>query len=113
MAGFNDSVNNAIASVRRGGEVILFGLKNGDFVLEDYHRLVMKGITMHCVAGRQIWETWETTRRLMEDVSNGVQEKLFNVILDRGNGTILPIQEYNKEKFEEMMAKHPKFLIQF
>jgi hypothetical protein len=42
-----------------------------------------------------------------------VQEKLFNVILDRGSGTILPIQEYNKEKFEEMMSKHPKFLIQF
>jgi len=113
MAGFNNSVNNAIASVRRGGEVILFGLKNGDFVLEDYNRLVMKGITCYFVAGRQIWETWETTRRLMEDATNGVQEKLFNVILDRGSGTILPIQEYNKEKFEEMMSKHPKFLIQF
>lgn len=113
MAGFNDSVNNAIASVRRGGNVILFGLKNGDFTLEDYNRLVMKGVTMHCVAGRQIWETWETSRRLMEDAGNGVQEKLFNVILNRGNGTILPISEYNKEKFEEMMQKHPKFLIQF
>ena len=113
MSGFNDSVNNAIASVRRGGDVILFGLKNGDFVFEDYNRLVMKGVTMHCVAGRQIWQTWETTRHLMEDVSNGVQEKLFNVILDRGHGTILPIGEYTKEKFEEMMKEHPKFLIQF
>jgi threonine 3-dehydrogenase len=113
MSGFNSSVNNAIASVRRGGDVILFGLKTGDFVFEDFNKLVMKGITMHCVAGRQIWETWETTKLLMEDTSNGVQEKLFNVILDRGNGTILPISEYNKEKFEEMMAAHPKFLIQF
>jgi threonine 3-dehydrogenase len=113
MAGFNSSVNNSIASIRRGGDVILFGLKNGDFVLEDYNRLVMKGITLHCVAGRQIWETWETTRELIEDASNGVQEKLFNVILDRGNGTILPISEYNKEKFEEMTQRHPKFLIQF
>lgn len=113
MAGFNDSVNNSIASVRRGGDVILFGLKNGDFVFEDFNKLVMKGITMHCVAGRQIWETWETTRKLMEDHSNGVQEKLFNVILDRGHGTILPIQEYTKERFEEMMQKHPKFLLQF
>ncbi len=68
---------------------------------------------MHCVAGRQIWETWNITKKLMEDISNGVQEKLFNVILDRGHGTILPIEEYNKAKFEEMMAKHPKFLIQF
>ncbi len=113
MAGFNSSVNNAIASVRRGGDVILFGLKNGDFVFEDYNRLVMKGITMHCVAGRQIWQTWDITKSLMENVSNGVQEKLFNVILDRGHGTILPIADYTKEKFEEMMVKHPKFLLQF
>jgi threonine 3-dehydrogenase len=113
MAGFNDSVNNAIASARRGGDVILFGLKNGDFVFEDYNRLVMKGVTMHCVAGRQIWQTWETTRSLMENIGNGVQEKLFNVILDRGQGTILPIADYSKEKFEEMMQAHPKFLIQF
>ncbi len=114
MAGFNSSVNNAIAAARRGGDVILFGLKNGQFVLdEDYNKLVMKGISLHAVAGRQIWKTWETTRRLMEDISTGVQEKLFNVILDRGNGTILPISEYTKERFEEMMQKHPKFLIQF
>lgn len=41
------------------------------------------------------------------------EEELFNVILDCGHGTILPIAEYTKEKFEDMMAKHPKFLIQF
>ncbi|MBI2355785.1 MAG: alcohol dehydrogenase catalytic domain-containing protein [Candidatus Doudnabacteria bacterium] len=114
MAGFNSSVNNTIAAVRRGGNVILFGFKNGQFVLdEDYNKLVMKGMTMHCVAGRQVWKTWETTRTLMEDASNGVQEKLFNIILNRGEGTILPISEYTKERFEDMMAKHPKFLIQF
>ena len=114
MAGFNSSLNNSIAAVRRGGDVILFGLKNGHFTIDqDYNTLVMKGLTLHCVAGRQLWQTWEKTRALMEDVSNGVQEKLFNVILDRGNGTILPIKEYTKEKFEEMMKTHPKFLIQF
>jgi threonine 3-dehydrogenase len=113
MAGFNDSVNNTIASVRRGGDVILFGLKTGDFVFEDFNKLVMKGITMHCVAGRQIWGTWEITKKLMEDKSNGVQEKLWSVLLNNGDGTILPFADYTKEKFEEMMQKHPKFLIKF
>lgn len=113
MAGFNNSVNNAIASVRRGGDVILFGLKNGDFVFEDFNRLVMKGITMHCVAGRQLWETWEITKKLMEDISNGVADKLFSVILQGGNGTILNINDYTKEKFEEMMMNNPKILIKF
>ncbi len=113
MAGFNDSVNNAIASVRRGGDVILFGLKTGDFVFEDYNKLIMKGITMHCVAGRQIWGTWEITKKLFEDKQNQVAEKLFSVLLNGGHGTILPIAEYTKEKFEKMMQEHPKFLIKF
>ena len=113
MAGFNSSVNNCLYATRRGGEIILFGIKTGDFVFEDYNRLIVHGFTLHAVIGRQIWQTWETTRELLEDAGNGVQEKLFNVILDRGNGTILPIQEYTKDRFEEMMVKHPKFLIQF
>ncbi len=113
MAGFNSSLNNAIFATRRGGDVILFGLKTGDFVLQDYNRLIVRGLTLHAVIGRQIWQTWETTRKLMEDPSNGIQEKIFNIILNRGEGTILPIAEYSKEKFERMMSEHPKFLIQF
>ncbi len=113
MAGFNDSVNNAIASVRRGGDVILFGLKSGDFVFENYNKLVMKGITMHCVAGRQIWETWETTQKLLEDKQNRIADGLYNVLLNNGNGTILNIGDYSKEKFEKMMLENPKILIKF
>ncbi|HVY67325.1 MAG TPA: alcohol dehydrogenase catalytic domain-containing protein [Patescibacteria group bacterium] len=111
MAGFNSSVNNAIASVRRGGEVILFGLKNGDFVFEDYNRLVMKGITMHCVAGREIWRTWEIAKKLLEDKT--VQDRLFSVLLQGGRGTILNIGDYTRERFEQMMAENPKILIKF
>ena len=113
MAGFNSSVNNCLFATRRGGEIILFGIKTGDFVFEDFNRMIVRGVTMHCVIGRQLWKTWEATRSLLEDTSNGVQEKLFNVILDRGHRTILPISEYTKERFEDMMFKHPKFLIQF
>lgn len=113
MAGFNSSVNNSIASVRRGGDVILFGLKTGDFVFEDYNKLVMKGITLHCVAGREIWGTWEITKKLMEEKGNQVQEKLWSVLLNGGQGTILNIQDYSKEKFEQMLLEHPKFLIKF
>ena len=112
MAGFNSSVNNCLYATRRGGEIILFGIKSGDFTIENYNRLIVHGFAIHAVFGRQIWQTWETTRALLQDPSNQIQEKLFNVILDQGKDTILPIGEYTKERFEEMMAKHPKFLIQ-
>lgn len=111
MAGFNDSVNNAIVSARRGGDVILFGLKNGDFVFEDYNRLVMKGITMHCVAGRQIWETWQQSERLLAD--KNIQNKLLNILLGGGEEAVLAFGRFSKEKFEEMLEKYPKFLISF
>lgn len=113
MAGFNSSVNNAILSTRRGGDVILFGIKSGNFTIEHYDRLIVRGITLHAVIGRQVFETWEKTRALLEDTANGIQEQMFSVILQRGEGTILPIGQYTKERFEALMLAHPKILIQF
>ena len=113
MAGFNSSVNNCLYATRRGGDIILFGIKNEDAVLEDYNRIIVRGYTLHCVIGRQIWKTWETTRSLLEDKNNGIQEKIFNVILNGGIDTIIPITEYTKEAFEKKMATYPKILIKF
>lgn len=113
MAGFNSSVNNCLFATRRGGDIILFGIKQGDFIFEDYNRLIVRGLTMHAVIGRRLWATWETTRRLLEDPQNGIQEKMWNVILNQGQGTIVPISEYTKEAFEKKMSEHPKILLQF
>ena len=112
MAGFNDAVNNCLFATRRGGEIVLFGIKNGNMVIEDHNRLIVQGYTIHCVIGRQLWKTWETTRRLLEDTSNGIQEKIFNDILEK-EASILPIERYTKETCEEMMRAHVKMLIQF
>ncbi|MEK9195510.1 MAG: alcohol dehydrogenase catalytic domain-containing protein [Patescibacteria group bacterium] len=113
MAGFNSSVNNCLYATRRGGEVILFGIKNGDGVIEDYNRLIVRGLTLHCVIGRQIWQTWETVRMLLEDTSNGIQKNIFDMMLNKGIDTIIPIVEYSKEVFERKMALYPKILIKF
>lgn len=113
MAGFNSSVNNALFSTRRGGDIVLFGLKNGDFIFEDYNRLIVRGFTLHAVIGRQMWRTWETTRSLLQDRTNGIHDKLWNVVLAEGRDTIMPIGEYTKDAFEKKMAAHPKILLQF
>ncbi len=113
MSGFNSSANNCLFATRRGGDVILFGIKTGDFVFEDYNRLIVRGLTLHAVVGREVFATWETTRALLERTENGIQEKLFNVMLNGGTGSILPFTEYTKERFEEMMRVNPKILLQF
>ena len=51
MAGFNSALNNAIQLVRRGGHVVLFGVKDGDAVVQDFHRIVMNGLRLHAVVG--------------------------------------------------------------
>ena len=113
MAGFNSSLNNAIKITRRGGDVVLFGVKNGDAIIEDSHRVVMDGIQMHGVVGRQIFGTWEITRSLLETLSNGIQESIWNIILNQGEGTLVDIEDWEAETFEEAIKKHPKVVIRF
>ena len=113
MAGFNASLNNAIKMTRRGGDVVLFGVKNGDAVIEDSHRVVMDGIQMHGVVGRQIFGTWEITRNLLETESNGIQQAVWDVILNQGEGTMVDIEDWEAASFEEAIRTHPKVVISF
>lgn len=108
MAGFNDSVNNAIRITRRGGKVVLFGVKNGDVVLQDAHRVVMNGLSLHGVVGRRLFQTWEVTRALLEQTDNGIQEAVWKHILDEGDDTIVDFASFDKAAFEGVMERHPK-----
>ena len=113
MAGFNSSLNNAIKITRRGGHVVLFGVKNGDGSIEDLHRVVMDGLQLHGIVGRQIFSTWEITKRLLEDRSNGIQDAVFKTILNGGVGTMVDIKDWDKASFENVIRQHPKALIRF
>jgi threonine 3-dehydrogenase len=113
MAGFNSALNNAIKITRRGGSVVLFGVKNGNAIIEDAHRIVMDGVQMHGVVGRRIFSTWDMTRNLLENRNNGIQDAVWDVILNQGQDTIVDIAEWEKERFEERIRRHPKVVIRF
>jgi threonine 3-dehydrogenase len=113
MAGYNSSVNNAIYSVRRGGEVILFGLKSGDFIVQKFDHLIRRGLTFHAVIGRQIFKTWHITKGLLENDSNKIQEKLWTILLRGGKDTVLPFASFNPEQFEKQFLAYPKIIINF
>ncbi len=113
MAGPLSSVENCLGSTRRGGDIILFGIKDGDFTIKKFSQLITKGFTIHGVIGRQIFETWETANAVLADQSNGVAENIWKIIMKEGKGTMLPFAEYSKERFEEMMNKNPKIVIKF
>lgn len=113
MAGFNSSVNNALQAVRRGGEVVLFGIKSGDFKIENFQRMIFKGITTRSVIGRRIFATWEITKNLLESKDNQIQDRIWNVILNKGKGTIVDIKDFEPAMFEKKIQQHPKVLIRW
>jgi len=113
MAGFNTSVNNAIQSTRRGGDVILFGLKQGNFRIQAMDRMIVNGIKLHSVIGRRLFSDWYTTRNLLEDRTNGIQDRIHDVILGGGEEAVVHIQDFTPESFEDTLAAWPKPLIQF
>jgi threonine 3-dehydrogenase len=113
MAGFNSSVNNAISVVRRGGTVVLFGVKNGDAVLQDLHRVVMNGVRLEGVVGRRLFSTWETTRRLLEDKSNGIERAIWETILGQGDDTVVDMARWDRAAFEGVIDRHPKAILRW
>ncbi len=113
MTGQNSSVNNAIACVRRGGDVILFGLKTGDAVIESFDRLIVDGISLHSVIGRRLFESWHITRQLLESRDPNLHDLIWDVILDRGRETIVPFQSFSGDDFAQRIQAYPKIILKF
>jgi threonine 3-dehydrogenase len=113
MSGQPTSVNNAIACVRRGGDVILFGLKSGNQIIEDFDRVIVDGISLHSVIGRRIFETWHITRHLLEQRDPNIHDKIWDVILRRGEGTTCDLPNFEPKSFEEQIKINPKVVLRF
>jgi threonine 3-dehydrogenase len=113
LRGVNSSVNNAIHAVRRGGDVILFGLKSGDAVIESFDRLIVDGISLHSVIGRRIFETWHITRHLLESRDPNIHDLIWEVILNRGEGTVVDFKDFEPPSFQEAISSHPKIVIRY
>ncbi|WP_437754121.1 zinc-binding dehydrogenase [Sorangium sp. So ce1389] len=113
MSGVNSSVNNAIHAARRGGDVILFGLKSGDAVIENFDRLIVDGISLHSVIGRRIFETWHITRHLLESRDPNIHDLIWEVILNRGQGTVFDFDDYDPSTFQDAISNHPKVILRY
>ena len=68
MSGAPAAINFGLDIVSMGGTVSLLGLPAGDSVtIEDYTRnLIFKGVTVHGIIGRRMYDTWQTMLSLLE-----------------------------------------------
>ena len=110
MAGPASSINNCIDATRRGGHVVLFGVKDGDVTIPHFPRVIVRGLTLHAIIGRQIFGTWQIAQRLLSQKSNGIQDKIWEIILNNGQDTIINLSEFDPEAFERQLNDKPKLL---
>ena len=109
MAGPASSLNNCIQSTRRGGQVVVFGIKDGDVTISNFSRMiVVRGLTLHGIIGREIFKTWQIAQRMLSDTRNGIQDAIWKTILKEGKGTVLDFEKFTPESFEKALNEHPK-----
>jgi threonine 3-dehydrogenase len=66
MSGALKAIHDAFEIVRHGGNVVLFGIPGQPATIDVAESLIFKNLTVTAVNGREIWETWYTTRWLLE-----------------------------------------------
>jgi threonine 3-dehydrogenase len=66
MSGALRAIEDAFDVVRHGGNVVLFGIPARPATIDVAESLIFKNLTVTAVNGREIWETWYTTRWLLE-----------------------------------------------
>ena len=113
MSGSNQALNTAIASTRAGGDIILFGLSSGDYTLTDFQNIILFGKSMHSVVGRKVFQTWYIASNLLMSRGHALQDKIYDVILNRGMDTVFPFKDFDKKNFEKAITSHPKIVLKY
>jgi threonine 3-dehydrogenase len=69
MSGAPSAIDSGFRLLKPGGEAALLGLTSGpiDFDLDD--NVIFKGVTVHGVVGRRLWQTWFEMRGLIRSGS--------------------------------------------
>lgn len=68
MSGNETALVQGLELLRPGGHAIAFGLFKSKSVPLDFNDLIIgKGITVHGVIGRRLWDTWNTMEELLHD----------------------------------------------
>jgi threonine 3-dehydrogenase len=67
MSGHPASLDLAIETTRAGGRVSLLGLYADVLKAVDFNRIVMKGLRVHGIVGRRMWETWDQMTWLLTE----------------------------------------------
>ena len=66
MSGAREAIVDAFRIARNGGRVILFGIPAQPVKLDIAEALIFNNLEVSAVSGREVWDTWYSTRWLLE-----------------------------------------------
>jgi len=93
MSGSYSAYRDAFDLLRMGGTLVLLGIPDGEMKLDFAHDVIFKGLTIHGIIGRRLFETWETMRSML---TSGLAQVFMN------SGFITA--EMPLDKFDDAMA---------
>ncbi|HSR51997.1 MAG TPA: L-threonine 3-dehydrogenase [Acidobacteriota bacterium] len=67
MSGAPSAVLGGLDLLRAGGHAVAFGLPEDPLTLELSDLIIFKGITLHGIVGRRLWDTWEKMESLLRE----------------------------------------------
>lgn len=100
MSGAPPALDQALRVVTRGGRISLLGIFSEAVPIELSELMIMKGLRLHGIYGRRIYDTWERTQALLRgglDVSPILTHRLdladwpqaFDLIASRHAGKVV------------------------
>lgn len=88
MSGAPSAIRQAMRICRRGGRVSLMGIPAQPVELDMAEDMIFKGLAVHCIVGRRLYETWETMRSLLAsgrlDITPAITHRLPFDQFERG-----------------------------
>ena len=80
MSGAPSAIRQAMKIARYGGRVSLLGIPAQPVELDMAEDMIFKGLTIHCIVGRRLYETWDVMRSLLAsgrlDISAAITHQL-------------------------------------
>jgi threonine 3-dehydrogenase len=80
MSGNPDAMCDGLAALRGGGRLSLLGLPKEPFALDWNRLLIFKGITLHGIVGRRLFETWVQMDNLLSSGRLDVRPAITHVM---------------------------------
>jgi threonine 3-dehydrogenase len=80
MSGNPQAMRDGLAALRNGGRLSLLGLPTQPFELDWNRLLIFKGITLHGIIGRRMYQTWYQMDNLLRSGRLDVRPAITHVM---------------------------------